>query len=216
MTKRIDSIVKICVCVLIAVSLCLIPSCKKSPEEPAGEGSSQQSISATPPETPAPSTVEPVAQEAEEPVETVTEAVAETPAPVEEEAPAAAADTAGLVPIDIKLPKPMFVGTPQDLVVRRARLAADCGCDGVVASPREVAAIRAACGDGLRIVTPGIRPGGADRQDQKRTASASDAIAAGATHLVVGRPIRSVPDPAAAAAKLAEEVGLALTRRGER
>ena len=117
MTKNFGSIVKICVCVLFAMSLCLIPSCKKSPEEPADEGSSQQSISATPPETPAPSTIKPVAQEPEKPAETVTETVAETPAVVEEEAPAAAADTAGLVPIDIKLPKPMFVGTPTDTKV---------------------------------------------------------------------------------------------------
>lgn len=117
MTKNFSSIVKICVCVLIALSLCLIPSCKKSPQEPAGEGSSQQSVSATPPETPAPSTIEQVAREPEEPAEAVTETIAETPATVEAEAPSAAADTAGLVPIDIKLPKPMFVGTPQDTKV---------------------------------------------------------------------------------------------------
>ena len=109
MTKNFDSIVKICFCVLIAMSLCLIPSCKKS--EPSDEGSGQQSVSATPPTTPAPSTVKPVAEEPEKPAETVTEAVAET------EAPAAAADTAGMVPIDIKLPKPMFVGTPTDTKV---------------------------------------------------------------------------------------------------
>ncbi|MGB2865867.1 MAG: hypothetical protein WBC05_21220 [Sedimentisphaerales bacterium] len=115
MTKNFGSIVKICVCVLIAMSLCIIPSCKKS--EPSDEGSGQQSISATPPTTPAPSTIKPVAEEPEKPAEAVTEAVAETPAEVEAEAPAAAADTAGLVPIDIKLPKPMFVGTPQDTKV---------------------------------------------------------------------------------------------------
>jgi hypothetical protein len=107
MTKNFGSIVKICVCVLIAMSLCLIPSCKKSPQEPEGDSSGQQTISATPPTTPAPSTVKPAA---EEPAEAVTEAVAE----IEAEAPA---DTAGLVPIDIKLPKPMFVGTPQDTKV---------------------------------------------------------------------------------------------------
>ena len=114
MTKNFGSILKICVCVLIAMSLCLIPSCKKSPEEPAGTESSQQSISAAPPETPAPTAVKPVAKEPEKPAETETEPVAETPAPaeVEEEKPAS-----GLVPIDIKLPKPMFVGTPQDTKV---------------------------------------------------------------------------------------------------
>jgi len=102
--KGFGSIVKICVCVLFAMSLCFIPSCKKS--EPSDEDSGQQSISATPPTTPAPSTVKPVA---EKPAETVTETVAK--------APVAAADTAGLVPIDIKLPKPMFVGTPQNTKV---------------------------------------------------------------------------------------------------
>lgn len=106
--KGFGSIVKFCVCLLIAMSLCFIPSCKKS--EPSDDGSGQQSISATPPETPAPSTVQPVAQEAEETAEAVTETVAE----VEVEALAAAA---GLVPIDIKLPKPMFVGTPQNTKV---------------------------------------------------------------------------------------------------
>jgi len=97
---------KICVCVLIAMSLCFIPSCKKS--EPSDEGSGQQSISATPPSTPAPSTPKPVTEEPEKLVEAVKETVAEAPAEVKEEAPAApAADTAGLVPIDIKLPKAM-------------------------------------------------------------------------------------------------------------
>lgn len=107
--KDFGSIVRICVCVLIVMSLCLIPSCKKSPEEPASTESSQQSISAVPPSTPAPSAVKPVAKAPEEPAETETETVAEEPA--------APADTAGLVPIDIKLPKPMFVGTPQDTKV---------------------------------------------------------------------------------------------------
>ncbi|MHC4325834.1 MAG: hypothetical protein ACYSUX_16310, partial [Planctomycetota bacterium] len=113
MTKKIDSIVKICVCVLIVMSLCLIPSCKKS--EPSGEGSGQQqSISAAPAETPAPTPVEPVAKEPEEPAEAEAEPVAEEPAEVEAETPVAAA---GMVPIDIKLPKPMFVGTPTDTKV---------------------------------------------------------------------------------------------------
>jgi hypothetical protein len=107
MTEKIGSIVKICVCVLFVLSLCLIPSCKKSePTETA------------PSESPAPSTVEPAAAEPEEPAETVAEPVAEEPAEVKPEEPAAApADTAGMVPIDIKLPKPMFVGTPQDTKV---------------------------------------------------------------------------------------------------
>jgi len=114
-TKNFGSIVKICVCMLIAMSLCFIPSCKKSPQEPEGDSSGQQTISATPPKTPAPSTTKPIVEEPEKPAEAVTETVAETPAAVEAEAPAA--DTEGLVPIDIKLPKPMFVGTPQDTKV---------------------------------------------------------------------------------------------------
>jgi hypothetical protein len=119
MTKNFGPVMKICVCMLIVISLCLIPSCKKSPEEPAGTESSQQSMSSARPETPAPSAEEPVAKAPEEPAEPETEPVAEEPAEqeVEEEAPAAPANTAGMVPIDIKLPKPMFVGTPQDTKV---------------------------------------------------------------------------------------------------
>jgi hypothetical protein len=114
--KDFGSIVKICVCVLVAMSLCFIPSCKKS--EPTGTESSQQSISAAQPKTPAPSADKPVAKAPEKPAEPETETVAEEPAEVKAEEPAApAADTAGMVPIDIKLPKPMFVGTPQDTKV---------------------------------------------------------------------------------------------------
>ena len=115
-TKNFGSIVKICVCVLFVMSLCLIPSCKKS--EPAGESTSQQSVRAPQPATPAPSTVKPVAEKPEKPAETVKETVVEKPAAVEVEAPVTAvASVAGMVPIDIKLPKPMFVGTPQDTKV---------------------------------------------------------------------------------------------------
>lgn len=106
MAKESGSIVKICVCVLVVMSLCLIPSCKKS--EPTEKAPSKSS---------APSTIKPVAQESEKPAETKMEPVAEKPAEVKEPEPAAPANTAGLVPIDIKLPKPMFVGTPQDTKV---------------------------------------------------------------------------------------------------
>jgi len=113
MTKNFGSVVKICACVLLALSLCLISSCKKS--EPSGQDSTQQSISAVSEETAAPNTAQPAA---EKPAETAKETVAEEPAKAaEEEKPAAPANTAGLVPIDIKLPKPMFVGTPQDTKV---------------------------------------------------------------------------------------------------
>jgi hypothetical protein len=120
MTKNFGSIAKICVCVLFVLSLCLIPSCKKSPEKATQKSSTQKSVSAVPKApapAPAPSTVQPVAKETEKPAETEKETVAEKPAEVKTEAPAAAANTAGLVPIDIKLPKPMFVGTPQDTKV---------------------------------------------------------------------------------------------------
>jgi orotidine-5'-phosphate decarboxylase len=98
------------------------------------------------------------------------------------------------------------VGPIRDLVVKRARLAAEAGCDGVVASPHEIAAIRAAVGDQLLIVTPGVRPAGADAGDQKRVMTPREARAAGADHVVVGRPIRDAADPVAAARAIIAEL----------
>lgn len=95
----------------------------------------------------------------------------------------------------------------RDLVLRRVEQALECGVDGVVASPQEAGEIRARFGDGFLIVTPGIRPAGSDKADQKRTATPAEALKAGATHLVIGRPISGAPDPEAAARAILAEMG---------
>jgi orotidine-5'-phosphate decarboxylase len=97
-------------------------------------------------------------------------------------------------------------GPPAEQVVRLARLAQDCGLDGVVCSPREIAAIRAACGSDFTLVVPGIRPAGAAMGDQKRVMAPREAIDAGADWLVIGRPITGAPDPAAAARGILQEL----------
>jgi orotidine-5'-phosphate decarboxylase len=98
------------------------------------------------------------------------------------------------------------LGPAADLVLRRARLAIDAGCDGVVASPHEAAAIRTIAPPGFLIVTPGVRPAGADAGDQKRVTTPAAARRAGADLLVVGRPIRDAADPAAAARAIVDEI----------
>jgi len=96
-----------------------------------------------------------------------------------------------------------------DHVVALARMAQAAGLDGVVASPAETASIRKACGDRFTIVTPGIRGGsaGIERNDQVRTMGPAEAIQAGASYVVVGRPIIGAPDPRAAAEAIAAELG---------
>jgi orotidine-5'-phosphate decarboxylase len=90
-------------------------------------------------------------------------------------------------------------GTVKESVVRLAGLALANGCQGVVASAHEASTLRAELGDQFAIVTPGIRPAGANVADQVRIVTPAQAIAAGATHIVVGRPITEAADPAAAA-----------------
>jgi len=93
-------------------------------------------------------------------------------------------------------------------VIALARLTQRAGLQGVVASPQETPAIREACGPQFQIVTPGIRgaSAGTERNDQSRTMGPAEAIRAGASYIVVGRPIIAAPDPRAAAAAIADEL----------
>ncbi|MFA5059436.1 MAG: orotidine-5'-phosphate decarboxylase [Candidatus Omnitrophota bacterium] len=95
------------------------------------------------------------------------------------------------------------------LVIERALLAKECGLDGVVASSQEVALIRQKLGENFLIVTPGIRPTGADAGDQKRVTTPKDAIKNGSNFLVVGRPIVEAADPLAAAQNILKEINIA-------
>ncbi len=96
------------------------------------------------------------------------------------------------------------------LVLKRAEQASRIGMGGIVASAQEAAQIRNSIRDDMAIVTPGIRPSGSDVGDQKRVMTPKDAISAGATHLVVGRPITAAPDPKAAAEGIIAEIESAL------
>ena len=90
-------------------------------------------------------------------------------------------------------------GTVADSVVRLATIALASGCQGIVTSAREASALRAELGDSFAIVTPGVRPAGGHAGDQVRVATPAEAIASGASHIVVGRPITEAADPAAEA-----------------
>jgi orotidine-5'-phosphate decarboxylase len=93
-----------------------------------------------------------------------------------------------------------------DQVVKLSSIALDAGCAGVVSSAHEVKALRANLGGEFVAVTPGVRPAGAAHGDQSRVVTPADAIAAGATHIVVGRPITTGPDPVAEAKKILKEI----------
>lgn len=101
----------------------------------------------------------------------------------------------------------------QSQVEHLARLAVSSGMDGVVSSPLEAPSIRALLGEGPFIVTPGIRPAGSERGDQKRIATPKSAIEAGATHLVIGRPISAADNPQAAFEAILVEVEQAIADR---
>ncbi len=97
----------------------------------------------------------------------------------------------------------------EEQVLALGRLAVGAGAHGLVCSPREAGALRKALGPDALLVTPGVRPAGGALGDQKRVATPADAIRAGATHLVVGRPVLGAPDPRAAALAIREEMAAA-------
>ena len=100
----------------------------------------------------------------------------------------------------------------QDIVLKRAKLAAECGLDGLVCSGKEVAAVRAVVGDQMKLIVPGIRPPveGGSEDDQTRVVTPEKAIKAGADFLVVGRPIYGALDPAQAADEIVAQIAEAL------
>lgn len=97
-------------------------------------------------------------------------------------------------------------GTVEDTVIHYARLAKQAGLDGVVASPTEVVAIKAACGSWFQTVTPGIRPAGAALNDQTRIMTPGEALRQGTDFMVIGRPITAAPDPRQALESIIEEL----------
>jgi len=98
---------------------------------------------------------------------------------------------------------------PHTLVLRRAEQARAAGMGGIVCSAEEAKAVRSIIGPDMALVTPGIRPAGADKGDQKRVMTPADALKAGSSHLVVARPIVKAPDPKAAARAILAEMSVA-------
>ncbi len=107
---------------------------------------------------------------------------------------------------DADLAEAGYASDAASLVARRAAQARDAGMGGIVCSPEEAAAVRRIMGPDMALVTPGIRPAGADKGDQKRVATPGDAIAAGASHLVVGRPITGANDRKTAALEIISQM----------
>jgi orotidine-5'-phosphate decarboxylase len=105
-----------------------------------------------------------------------------------------------------------YGGSLEDLVLKRARAALESGCDGVIASGQEAPKIKAAFGERLLVVVPGVRPAGATAQDHKRVVDVAQAFANGADYIVVGRPIRDAADPRAAAQSIQNAIASALQR----
>ena len=104
---------------------------------------------------------------------------------------------------DADLDRIGLAGPASEAVLRLADLAVAAGARGLVCSPREVAAVRAAVGPQITLITPGVRPAGSEAHDQARTATPEEALRSGADLLVVGRPVTGAADPGAAAAALA-------------
>jgi len=102
-----------------------------------------------------------------------------------------------------------YAMTVADLAAERAAQARDLGVDGIVCSPEEAAQLRQIAGPGMLLVTPGIRPAGAEAGDQKRIMTPAEAIRAGADSLVVGRPILKAADPGAAAEAIVKDMAAA-------
>lgn len=99
-----------------------------------------------------------------------------------------------------------MVGSPGDVVLRLAAVAEAAGMDGVVCSPREIAELRRQRAAGFLLITPGIRPAAAGLGDQRRVMTPAEAVAAGSSFLVIGRPITAAPDPMAALAAIEGEL----------